>query len=1046
MPRRATGYVEIGCGQRPGEEMGTTRSHCPRLTMMTPTTATITPDRSSPGLPRTAPPTAHQGGGDKCATGVNKIRGRENLIIGTWNVNTLHATGKLQQLTHEMTRYHWNILGLCEVRWKGIGETTTDEGHKLYFSGRNDKHQHGVGFLVHKDIINCVLGCRPVSSRIITLRLRATPFNITVIQAYAPTSTYSDDEVEDFYEQLQEVIDQTHKKDILIVQGDWNAQVGKEVRKDWPDTCGGHSNEDTNDRGLRLLEFAKYNNLLLANTLGPHKASRRWTWHHPRGMHHSQIDYILVQKRFRSCINIARTRSFPGADIGSDHDLVMMTFRTRLKKTNKPKSTRLKFDLDKLKDPAVADSFKALIGGKFAPLLVLGEEELDLEQTIKTFNTAVLETANQAIGKHQRKKKPWVTTEILDMCDQRRELKSKKGTAEGRTQYRAVNNKIKRAMKKAKEDWIEQQCTEVEENLQKNNTKQAYQTIKDLTATKQGRVSTIQDDAGKCLTEEQDILTRWTEYCSELYSHQTKGDPEVLKCPSPTNTDTYPILREEVEAAVKSLKKGKAAGVDNIPAELIQVGGEAMIDALTIICNKIWQTGEWPTCWTQSLIITLPKKGNLQKCQNYRTISLISHPSKVMLRVLLNRLKPQAETIIAEEQAGFRAGRSTTEQIFNLRILCEKHLQHQQDLYHVFIDFKKAFDKVWHSALWATMRKYNINANLIKVIEHLYDHATSAVLLNGNTGEWFRTTVGVRQGCLLSPTLFNIFLERLMTDALEDHEGSVSIGGRNITNLRFADDIDGLAGTEDELATMVKSLDKTSQAYGMEINAEKTKLMTNNANGIKRNIEVEGQNLETVDSFKYLGAIISNEGSEREILARIAQSTAALTKLKTIWHDRNIALSSKIRLLRTLVISIFLYACESWTLDSKTQKRIDAHEMRCYRKILNISYKDHITNEEVRRRISTAIGAYDSLLSIVKKRKLTWYGHITRSTGLAKTILQGTVPGGRKRGRPKKKWEDNICEWTGLSFADSQRAAHDRRRWREIVRESSVVPLQSNQG
>ena len=147
------------------------------------------------------------------------------------------------------------------------------------------------------------------------------------------------------------------------------------------------------------------------------------------------------------------------------------------------------------------------------------------------------------------------------------------------------------------------------------------------------------------------------------------------------------------------MKKGKSAGVDNIPAKLVQAGGEDVITAFTTICNKIWQTGEWPTPWTQSLVITPAKKGSLQQCQNYRTISFISHPSKVMLKIILNRLKPQAEKIIAEEQAGFRAGGSTTEQIFNLRILCEKYLQHQQDLYHVFIDFKKAFDRVWHAAL-----------------------------------------------------------------------------------------------------------------------------------------------------------------------------------------------------------------------------------------------------------------------------------------------------------------------------------------------------------
>ena len=154
---------------------------------------------------------------------------------------------------------------------------------------------------------------------------------------------------------------------------------------------------------------------------------------------------------------------------------------------------------------------------------------------------------------------------------------------------------------------------------------------------------------------------------------------------------------------------------------MVGAGGEDVITALMTICNKIWHTGELPTPWTQSLVITLLKKGNLQQCQNYRTVSLINHASKDMLKIIPNRLKPPAEKIIAEEQAGFRAGWSTTEQIFNLRILCEKYLKHQQDLYHVFIDFKKAFDRVWHTALWATMKKYNTSANFIRVITHLYD-------------------------------------------------------------------------------------------------------------------------------------------------------------------------------------------------------------------------------------------------------------------------------------------------------------------------------------
>ncbi|KAK2185576.1 hypothetical protein NP493_228g07008 [Ridgeia piscesae] len=270
-----------------------------------------------------------------------------------------------------------------------------------------------------------------------------------------------------------------------------------------------------------------------------------------------------------------------------------------------------------------------------------------------------------------------------------------------------------------------------------------------------------------------------------------------------------------------------------------------------------------------------------------------------MLKILLNRLKPQAEKIIAEEQAGFRPGRSTTEQIFNLRILCEKYLQHQQDLCHVFIDFKNAFERVWHAALWATMRHFNINVNLIRMIQNLYEKATR-----------------------------------------------------------------GLA-------------------------------------------------------------------------------TAALAKLKTIWNDRNIALSSKIRLMRSLVMSIFLYACESWTLTTDTERRIQAMEMRCLRKLLSITYRDHISNKEVRNRTRQAIGPHEDLLTTVKRRKLKWYGHITRSTGLANTILQGTVQGGRRRGRPKKRWEDNIPEWTGMTLSAAMRKTERREEWRELVARSSVAPQRS---
>ena len=193
------------------------------------------------------------------------------------------------------------------------------------------------------------------------------------------------------------------KNDILVIQGDWNAKVGSVEQADWGDICGPYCSAETNEGGLILLEFAVFNNLVLTNTLGAHKASRRCTWHSPDREHHNQIDYILAKKQFQSGVNVHRTRSFPGADIGSDHDLVMMTFRVRLKKAKKPTQSRLRFDREKLRNPDVAGTFQATIGGKFASLINLRDDDIDIDSMITTYNTTVTDTAK---GMSQKKKSP----------------------------------------------------------------------------------------------------------------------------------------------------------------------------------------------------------------------------------------------------------------------------------------------------------------------------------------------------------------------------------------------------------------------------------------------------------------------------------------------------------------------------------------------------------------------------------------------------------------------------------------------------------------
>ena len=196
--------------------------------------------------------------------------------------------------------------------------------------------------------------------------------------------------------------------------------------------------------------------------------------------------------------------------------------------------------------------------------------------------------------------------------------------------------------------------------------------------------------------------------------------------------------------------------------------------------------------------------------------------------------------------------------------------------------------------------------------------------LNGSMGELFRATVRVIQGYLLLHTLFSIFLERIITDALEEPDGRVSIGCRNISDLQFVNDINAVAEEEQELEALIESLYKTSTRYKIKISAEQTKLMTNSANSIQREFKIKGQKLGTVTSFKYLGAVVSDDDSNPEMFSMIAQATAAITKLKPIWRDNNISLESKVKLMCSLVISIRLYACASWT----------------YRSLQTISYKD----------------------------------------------------------------------------------------------------------
>ena len=446
------------------------------------------PDRSRPVKTTTALSIGeNQDGSVKLTTGKLELEQPfyniklSNAIttIRTWNVRTLRRCGKINELTNELERYKWNIICFYETRLTGPGEILTETGHKLYYSGQS-KHFEGVGFIIKKDFTKSVMNYSAVSSRIMSIRIKANPMNISIIQIYAPTTTHEDQEIEDFYESIEEEISKTPKKDFLIIQGDWNAKVGKDAT--WNGCVGRFGTGSMNERGQRLLEFAERHKLVIANTVHPHKDSRITTWHSPNGLVHNQIDYIMTPKRLKSSIIRSSTRTYPGADVNSDHDLVMCNLRLKLRSNKREKSKRIRYNVNKLKDQTISKAYSDHLDAQLSEI-EKNMKDCDLTEICSDFEQALTSSASEIIGKYRSKKQPWITDDILDLCDKRRTLKPKrKLNAESEHKYREINSKIRKMMLKAKEDWIQTQCKSIDDDMKHGkHNKRAYETLKMLT-------------------------------------------------------------------------------------------------------------------------------------------------------------------------------------------------------------------------------------------------------------------------------------------------------------------------------------------------------------------------------------------------------------------------------------------------------------------------------------------------------------------------------------------------------------------------------------
>ena len=258
---------------------------------------------------------------------------RRHIRMGTWNVRTLLQPATLELLSKEMVRCSIQLLGIAECRWAGKGHFTSTDNLTVYFSGNDKGGQRGVAFIADNLIAKRVLGYNPISDRLITIRLHAKPVNITVIQVYAPTSTATDDDIDSFYSQLQDTLDKTSKQDVVVILGDFNAKIGAGIQlDDERKAIGKHGLGERNKRGDTLIDFCLSNEFVIANTLFQQHPRRLYTWESPNGKVRNQIDYILIRRRWKSSVKSAKT--LPGADVGSDHQLLSANIRVKLKRVH----------------------------------------------------------------------------------------------------------------------------------------------------------------------------------------------------------------------------------------------------------------------------------------------------------------------------------------------------------------------------------------------------------------------------------------------------------------------------------------------------------------------------------------------------------------------------------------------------------------------------------------------------------------------------------------------------------------------------------------
>ena len=467
------------------------------------------------------------------------------------------------------------------------------------------------------------------------------------------------------------------------------------------------------------------------------------------------------------------------------------------------------------------------------------------------------------------------------------------------------------------------------------------------------------------------------------------------------------ITLEEIRRNIGRLKNRKAPGVCGISGEMLKAGGDIVVEWMHKIVNTAWRSGKVPGDWRKALVIPVHKKGSKLICKNYRGISLLSIPGKVYAKILDQKMRDITVGKILEEQGAFRKERSCTDQLFTVRMLSQKIIEKNKSMIMVCVDLEKAYDNVIRELMWQVMDEYGIRGSLAKAVKSMYVNCEACVNIKEGNSEWFPVKKGVRQGCVMSPWLFNVYMDRIVREAKERFSGGVKLEESNVQFLLFADDLILVAEREEDVENNLNILDEVMAKWSMKVNWGKTKALVVKRGGGSCNVSVKGEMVEEVKVMKYLGALFNEEGTcEDEIESRIGATGRTIGALRQEVVDRReLSKTTKLRVYNAIVMPTLLYGSETWTLQKRHMKKLQAVEMRYLRKVEGVTRMDKVRSDDIRMRLRQ-----EDVVATVHRKKKQWLRKMEEmpEERLVKTVYMEEMPGKRPRGRPRKRWEDDL--------------------------------------